>query len=171
MNKRRNYLLVLLLIGLIYISCDKLVDYPPSANPTVSVSPNVTTSMSWLYGGIASPIISYRHDTIHIYGYHDTVESGVGTVSWAITLNFHAKTTGTYLLSNKNRGEYFIEANAVPRYYFTDSVHAGTVILTELDTINHVASGTFSFACEMQNPNVNGGLDSVKNGYFTYLKW
>jgi hypothetical protein len=80
---------------------------------------------------------------------------------------FPAKTPGTYLLSNKNTGVYTWFTTT----YSTDSSHTGMVTLIQLDTINHITSGTFWFACEEQSPILNGGSTTVKNGYFTYMKW
>ena len=174
MNKAIRNLFILLFIDLIYISCDKKVANP-AAPPTIP-APEVgfdnggniedTNSESSTFGGYS---ITYTDNLIRIYASYDPYDSPHG--SPAINIKFYAKTIGTYILSNKDSCTFIYSNNLHYVEYYTDSVHTGKVILTQLDTVNHLASGTFWFACEMQYPNVNGGIDTLTNGYFTNLKW
>jgi hypothetical protein len=178
MIKTKFPLLALLLSGIIWISCDKKVVYPPV---TQTNSIGDTAKQYWGYGGDAystrsgssyigtwSSSIKVSQDTFFISG---------GLVFYAsrgwgnsISLKFYAKGTGAYILSNKNTGTYFT-SYPVRTFYGTDSIHTGILTLTKLDTVNHYISGTFWFSSEMYYPSVNGMLDTVRNGYFTNFKW
>lgn len=185
MNKTRHYLVALLLIGLIYISCENKIAVPP-INPVITNKSDSTKAPfvygpSLLYldgnGNLATPYqpfsdqydnVSYSGSILKIYYY--TFFEGNG---FSFSIEFHAVDTGVYVLSNRNTGNYTIQylnvtLNTIA--YYTDSVHTGRVALTLLDTINHVASGTFSYTSEEQSPIVNGG-SRYDHGYFTDLRW
>ncbi len=162
-----------------WISCDKKVVYPASTNSTLNnnsstKTPTDTTNCDWGFNGLkftscGAGDISCSMDTFSI-----TVGTGVlGDYSSTFNITFSAKNTGVYILSNKNFGTYNFDNYQVYyfSYYVTDSIHTGVLTLTKLDTINHYISGTYSYACEEQRPSVNGGIDSVKNGFFTDFKW
>jgi hypothetical protein len=182
MNKLVSYLLILFFIGLIYISCDKEVVYPPldTISPTTVGFDNVgniVTSDNPISYEFGSYSLTYKNNVVVFFASYDPVES-IDAI-YSVNIKFHAKTTGTYLLSNKDSGIY---TYSEPRYYYysnyyTDSIHTGTIKLTLLDTVNHVASGTFSFVAESQYGITSGDTirsletDTVTNGYFNYLKW
>ncbi len=182
MNKGRIYLFILLLIGVIYISCEnKIAVAPVTPTNTNTKAPIVYGSPAWgfnggnylLYDYLASYEVTYKNNILVI-----SLDGTIEGASWPNaywTIQFYAKETGTYILSNKNIGQYSWSELFGGHYtngsFNTDSIHTGKVTLTVLDTINHVVSGTFWYACEEQAPTVNGGVDSVTNGYFTNLKW
>ncbi len=183
MNQAKNYLFILLFAAIVGVSCDKKVVYPPSdilSNTTVGFDNggNIVTSnnpVSYSYGSYS---LTYKNNVLVIYASYDPVESIDGTYS--VNIKLYTKSTGKYILSNKDSGIYSYDE---PRYnyyvnYYTDSLHTGIVNLTLLDTINHVASGTFSFVAESKFGIVNGNdtipnieTDTVTNGYFNYLRW
>ncbi|HXP50541.1 MAG TPA: DUF6252 family protein [Bacteroidia bacterium] len=99
---------------------------------------------------------------------------GVETIS----LNFKAAGTGTYLLSTTNYGVTFWRNNTTPynppppnEFYSTDSTHTGSVTLTQFDTVNHIASGSFSFIGSESQPIKGENMDTVRNGSFSQLTW
>ncbi len=181
MNQAKNYLFVLLFAAIVGVSCDKKVVYPETAASIATTQPAIVYgSPDVSFNGIdytnlwpaTTYGITYTGNVLFVSLYYSWDGPGTGEY-WYIQL--HAKDTGTYLLSNKNIG-YFENtvknSSTFTSYiYCTDSIHTGKVTLTVLDTINHVASGTCSYAGEMQSPTVNGDVASIKNGFFTNLKW
>ncbi|HTA27071.1 MAG TPA: hypothetical protein VK809_04750 [Bacteroidia bacterium] len=179
MNQAKNYLFILAFVGLAWGSCDKKPVSPPSTTTTVTNNTTATTPTpaigfdSW--ADITDPNSFRIIDSSNIISVWGSVNYGPSG-AYGFIIKFYAKSQGIYLLSNKNNGSYS-EGGWSPSHgfwsinYYTDSIYIGKVTLTELDTINHVASGTFYFNCEEQYLTINGGLDSVTNGYFTNLKW
>jgi hypothetical protein len=117
--------------------------------------------------------VSFIGDVFSFYAI-DTINKGSQCEGYEIiSISFKAKTTGNSIqLSNNgatsvSSGGY---CSMIGFWYTTDSIHKGYVNLTELDTINHIASGTFSFTAEMQSPVRYGGIDTVTNGAFVNLK-
>lgn len=102
----------------------------------------------------------------------------------AISFQIYAKTTGSYLLSNKYKGTYATcsSPNQYPPFfwttYTTDSIHTGMVTLTKLDTVNKISSGTFWFAAATKDTlkthnnkdSIISVADTINNGFFT-LAW
>ncbi len=85
--------------------------------------------------------------------------------------SIHARQIGVYLLSNKDRGgQSENDGRGGSAGWTTDSTHTGQVTLTELDTIHHIASGTFWYNDTIEaysSASYAPKLSSVKNGFFT----
>jgi hypothetical protein len=60
-------------------------------------------------------------------------------------------------------------AGLQPVDYYSDSIRSGTLLISKFDTLNHLTSGTFSFAAYDQT-GING-IKTVTEGVFTDVKW
>jgi len=157
---------ILIFFGVVLVACDKKVVYPPiSPSPVTKISPSLISFDNWSANVDG---ITYKHNELAFQ-----CDVNFQSPDYYVSVSFYTKTTGVYILSNKNSAAYsaLYPTYNLYKYYYTDSIHTGIVTLTELDTINHLASGAFWFAAEEQSPTVNGGIDSVKYGYFTNLTW
>jgi hypothetical protein len=115
--------------------------------------------------------VTFLHDTLSILAV-DTIPQSNQTCDGfeQIMLIFKAKSTGSIALAYGSVTTYgYCSMNSF--WYTTDSTHTGSVNVTMLDTINHIASGTFSFSGEMQTPMRYGGTNTVSNGSFNKIKW
>ena len=166
----------MIFFGMVFGGCDKKVVYPAVTTinaPTLPILYNLIG-----YDGISIPdqggYYSLTHSSDCFVIYCDYYPGRSGYWIYSFTIKFYAKNTGIYVLSNINTGKYYEYNVNNPPYSYnfsTDSIHTGIVTLTKLDTINHLLSGTFWYAAEEQSPTLNGGVDTLKNGYFTNLRW
>jgi hypothetical protein len=170
MNKGRNYLFVLFLAGLIYISCKKEVVYPPPTPPPTDIITATSEGGTFSY---TPRTIKFSRDTLSIYSTYVTgAGSGCDGGTYYISFLVYAKQAGTYVLSNHNiasLGEYgFCSPNSFQ--WQTDSAHTGSINFTQFDTINHIVSGTFSFVAEEELPIRFGGTDTA-TGNINKVTW
>jgi Family of unknown function (DUF6252) len=105
--------------------------------------------------GVALLYGSYGDSTLTIAG---------GGAQLSIT---HCHDTGTYLLSISPdsaayaSGSLFVEVRRIT--YSTDSVHAGVMHLTRLDTVSGRIAGTFSFTAHQYNGSATDTIQ-IQNG-------
>ncbi len=162
-------MIVLLLTGLIYVSCETKQASLPTVYPSNSIVATISKSDvddgTYVYN---SNSVKFQGDTLAIYG-KASEDGGVEIIG----IYIYAKQPGTYLLSNHNyamTSEYgFASLNSFT--FYTDSIHTGTVMLTKLDTVNHIVEGTFSFTPEAQQPIPNFGAENVTNGLLNNVTW
>jgi hypothetical protein len=95
----------------------------------------------------------------------------------SIDLGGHTQTIGLVLVNPQlgtqsigvgNTGSF---SNGLPGQdsYVTTSLNAGQITLTQYDTQNHLASGTFNFTAHQAN-NL-GNTVTITNGSFVNVKW
>lgn len=145
-----------------FISCENKVALVPQTAPIIATSDNQTSY--YLSKGTR-----FSRDTLYILG-TDTTQQVNGYAYIGLTVN--AKNTGTYLLSafpmNYAYTSWHVSSlNAFS--YQTDSVRTGSINIKKLDTVNHIAIGTFNFTAEEQLP-LRYGNSLTLNGSFN-LKW
>lgn len=162
MNKRIHYLLVLFFVGMLWASCKK--------DSVAPVNNSRLPTDTFGYNGInfkgALPFLVYQNSVLTV-----NISRWVGSETvWGMNFSIHARQTGVYLLSNKDKGEESEHYGAGAwAGWTTDSTHTGQVTLTELDTIHHIASGTFWYndTIETNSSPYVPRVSQVKNGFFT----
>ena len=177
MHAVRKYIFFLLLIGLFWASCKKDSASPQTSALSASPLKVNTDSIGFGLPGKYSnwiPLATYKNNILTIGGYSNPTP-GQPSFAWSFYMKFYAKTTGTYLLSTKDTGcidevEY-MKGSVGAFAYYTDSVYTGKVILTELDTIHHLASGTFWYAIRQHPPYLVYSIDSIQDGVFANITW
>ena len=121
-------------------------------------------------------IVQYGNENFSVLAYDSRIS---GEVIKQIAIFYSPlTTTGTYELNTSGTvispktlkfGEY-IEDNggANQKIFGTDSTHTGTLVITKLDTINRLISGTFNFTALQ-----DGGtaVINVTDGQFTDLEY
>lgn len=174
---------VLIFLGVVFGGCDKKVVYPQNVSLNSSGNSTQPTNQTYppsSFGTVNGVDTTFYYTGIKLYVNNIFTLGGATSLSvrdWTnIQLGIYAKSPGNYLLSDNNYGSFgFTFINGVGytinSQFSTDNLHTGMVALTLFDTINHVASGTFHFVANMTSPTPNLATDTVKNGYFSYIRW
>ena len=168
MKGAKKYLFFLFLIVVIFYSCKKDTPTPPNHINTPRDTFGYNNFIFWEYQ-LSANDMNYKNGVLNL-----TVSywGGSETITY-IYFSIHAKQTGVYLLSNKDTGKFGTIFDAdIRHWWFTDSKDTGKVTLTELDTINHIASGTFWYTAKLGQGDTAFVMPytSVDNGFFT-LNW
>jgi hypothetical protein len=163
--RRTTIIFSFALLLLIINSCEKKTT-PSPTGPIVATIGNSLADNGTFY---FQPIwVKFSGDTFSFYSRCTDNAEEV-----EVYLCVKTKIPGTFLLSASNYAFNGASGSGslIGFAYYTDSTHTGSVTVTKLDTINHIASGSFKFTAEEQEPSRNGGTDNLSNGSFTNLTW
>ncbi len=167
-------LIVLFSIGIGLYSCTKQDAKPPKSQP------NVTDSIydMCFHGGVCNYYarsITYKGG-IFSFDAYDFIDSGTRSQGEEeLNMNVKVITTGRVFLSVSNNAETSgggFGALGAPYSGRTDANDTGYVVFTQFDSINHLASGTFSFKTyAVPYSPYTGVMSIVTHGSFTKLTW
>jgi hypothetical protein len=151
-------------------SCeDKAVPTPSQIkSPAKATSAAILTISWWDTANYKIQSVTYADRILSING----LDSMRGTGN-QFTMSLKATNPGTYTLSYSNTAYLswiYYNSMAFPPWCATDSTHTGIVDLTTLDTINHLASGTFRFKGLYHCANYPDTVANV-SGSFSNLTW
>jgi len=154
------------LILLFVISCKKDSTTSSTSSISVTISNSVGDNGTFSF---TPQTVKYSNGSFSFYG-TSAVNSGGGCGgSLSLSFGFKGKTPGTYIINGSTGSSGFCSNASV--YYATDSANTGTVNVTALDTVNHIASGTFNFKADEQQPFYHNGAATLSNGSFSNVKW